>query len=252
MISKIFTNTLVLTLIFIILSSIIAILVKRLSKDKCLKSFRNNNVNLEDIEGNVFKGIMRLESTGFELEYQGPDDQGSTSYILYKGEYGRIAMISRYHDELTQEDRKERDKELERTYHPGFFARIKRRIINFLKTIKDSIMEIINTILLQVKGMPGTGQILSSQDKYVGRIQQSIAGGIDASFEPLLEKHIGKIVIAVVLKGNESVRLQGILKEYTAEFIELLNVKCTQPDGGARCADIIIPRKAGIVRHGGE
>ena len=161
-------------------------------------------------------------------------------------------MISRYHDELIQEDKKERDKELERTYHPGFFARIKRRIINFLKTIKDSIMEIINTILLQVKGMPGTGQILSSQDKYVGRIQQSIAGGIDASFEPLLEKHIGKIVIAVVLKGNENVRLQGILKEYTAEFIELLNVTCPQPDGGARCADIIIPRKAGIVRHGGE
>ena len=70
-------------------------------------------------------------------------------------------------------------------------------------------MEIINTILLQVKGMPGTGQILSSQDKYVGRIQQSIAGGIDASFEPLLEKHIGKIVIAVVLKGNENVRLRA-------------------------------------------
>ena len=196
---------------FIILSSIIAILVKRLSKDKCLKSFRNNIVTLEDIEGNVFKGIMRLESTGFELEYQRTDDQGSTSYILYKGEYGRIAMISRYHDELTQEDRKERDKELERTYHPGFFARIKRRIINFLKTIKDSIMEIINTILLQVKGIPGTGQVLSSQDKYVGRIHTRPGTTL---FRTLVGKAHQEDVIAVVLKGNESIRLQGILKGY--------------------------------------
>ena len=50
------------------LSSIIAILMKRLSKDKCLKSFRNNNVNLEDIEECV-QGHHAPEST-FELEYQ--------------------------------------------------------------------------------------------------------------------------------------------------------------------------------------
>lgn len=252
MISTIFTNTLVITLIFIILSSVVAILVKRMSKDKCLKSFRNNFVTLEDMEGNAYKGIMRLESTGFELKYQKPDDQGNSSYILYKGEYGRIAVISRYHDELTQEDMKERERELERTYHPGFFSRIKRKVMNFLKTIKDSIMEIINTLLMHAKSVPGPGQILTSQDKYVGRMQQSIAGGIDASFEPLLEKHIGNMVIAVVQKGDESVRYCGVLKEYTAEFIELLNVEYPQPDGSVRCADIIIPRKTGVVRYGGE
>ena len=54
-----------------------------------------------------------------------------------------------------QEDKKKGTRNWKGHITPAFRKEIKRRIINFLKTIKDSIMEIINTILLQVKGMPG-------------------------------------------------------------------------------------------------
>lgn len=76
-------------------------------------------------------------------------------------------MLIRYHDALSEDNKKARDKELKRTYHPNFVRRFNRNVQNMFKTVKDSLMEIANMFLGQAKkGMPG-GAILASEDKYV-------------------------------------------------------------------------------------
>jgi hypothetical protein len=44
-----------------------------------------------------------------------------------------------------------------------------------------------------------------------------------------------------------------VLKEYTAEFIEIMDVNYKiKEDQPARTADLVVPRKRGVVRHLGE
>ena len=78
-------------------------------------------------------------------------------------------------------------------------------------------------------------------------------GSVGASFEPLLEKYIGHKVVLELIKGDKMLEYGGVLKEYTAEFVEIMDVdykeKEEQP---AKKADLVVPRKYGIVRHLGE
>jgi len=87
-----------------------------------LKAFSEDLVTLEETTGKIIWGKLSVENTGFELVYstKHKDKSGhdETSCILYKHEYLNIQALIRYHDELNEHRRKEREKELKRTYHP--------------------------------------------------------------------------------------------------------------------------------------
>ncbi len=84
-------------------------------------------------------------------------------------------------------------------------------------------------------------------------MKKELMGSVGTSFEPLLEKYIGHIVVLEMIKGDEVVELVGVLREYTAEFVELMDVEYKAGEGLAvRKADVVIGRKVGIVRHLGE
>ena len=73
------------------------------------------------------------------------------------------------------------------------------------------------------------------------------------SYEPLLEKYIGKKVVLELIKADKIIEHCGVLKDYTADFIETMDVdyKISQ-DQPPRKADLVVPRKYGVVRHLGE
>jgi hypothetical protein len=73
------------------------------------------------------------------------------------------------------------------------------------------------------------------------------------SFEPLLERHIGKRVVLELTKGGKIFEYPGVLKDYTAEFIEIMDVDYRiKEEQTTRKADLTIPRKYGVIRHLGE
>ena len=250
-------DTFALTIAFIVIVTVIAAFVKGRSKDKCLRDFAKNLVTLEDTTGKIIWGKLNLESTGLELSYQTAHKDKSghdeTSYILYKNEYPNILALIRYHDELDEQSKKEREKELKKTYHPSFLRKSKRRMRSFFNTVKDSMMEVINLLLGQVKRTAAGGAVMSSQDKYISQIKQELAGSMGTSFEPLLERHIGKIVILELVKGDKRFEYPGVLKDYTAEFIEIMDVNYKiKEDEPPRKADLIVARRYGLIRHLGE
>ena len=254
---NLFSNPFVITVIFIVVSTVVAAFIRRVRRDKCLKDFTGDMVTLEEVDGDLICGKLAVENTGLEFVYsvkQG-DDVGfdKTSYILYKYEYGNMQVLLRYHDHLSDEGKKAREKELKRTYHPDFLQRLGRRLQNIFKTVRDSVMEVVNLLMSQAKKATPTGGVLTSQDKYVSRMKQELMGSVGTSFEPLLEKYIGRKVVLELLKGDKLCKYCGVLKEYTAEFIEIMDVDYKTEDAApARKADLVVPRKYGLVRHLGE
>ena len=178
------------------------------------------------------------------------DGHLESSYMLYKYEYGNISAVVRFHDYLSEEGRKERNAELKRTYHPSWTRRSRRKIANVFKTIRDSIMEVSNVLLSQAKKTTGAGSLLSTQDKYVSQMKNQVIGSADTSYEPLLEKYIGHKVVAEFSHKDQAVEMTGVLKDYTAEFFEMLDVKYWTGNGDNRKeADIVLPRKRAVIRH---
>jgi hypothetical protein len=245
------------TLIFIVLATAVAAFVRRKSRDKCLRDFEHNRVTLEETSGKIVWGNLRVENTGLEFVYPQvhKDEKGheEASYILYKYEYPNIGAVIRFHDDLSETNKKKREIELKKTYHPRLLRRLKRKILNIFKTVRDSVVEVVNLLVSQAKKATPAGKVLSSQDKYVSQMKQELMGSVGTSFEPLLERYIGHKVVLELIKGDKLFEYPGVLKEYTAEFIEVMDVNYSvKADQPVRKADLVVPRKHGIVRHLGE
>ncbi|PIV64471.1 MAG: hypothetical protein COZ37_06475 [bacterium (Candidatus Ratteibacteria) CG_4_10_14_3_um_filter_41_18] len=244
-------DTLAITIISIIVCTVLGAFIRGKLQDKCLKDFSGNTVNLEATTGKIVCGKLSVENTGLELVYTGKHkDEVGTSYILYKYEYPTIQALVRYHNELDEDGKKKRERELKRTYHPSFLKRLKRRIQNFFKTVKDSLMDVVNLLIGRVKAATPVGGLLTSQGKYTAQIKQELVGFVGTAFEPLLERHIGKKIILELAKGDKTFEYPGVLKDYTTEFIEIMDVDYRiKEDQITRKADLIVPRKYGVIRH---
>jgi len=245
------------TIIFIVLSTVVAAFIRRRSRDKCLKDFSETIVTLEQTTDKIVWGKLNVENTGLEFIYpdRHKDKEGhdETSYILYKYEYPKIAALLRFHDQLSESNKRKREEELNRTYHPGLLRRLKRRIQNAFKTVRDSVMEVVNMLISQAKKATPAGAVLTSQDKYVSQMKQELMGSVGTSFEPLLERYIGHKVVLELAKGDKIFEYCGVLKEYTAEFIEIMDVNYkVKEDEPAKKSDLVVLRKYGVIRHLGE
>ena len=250
-------DALTITIVFIILSTFVAAFVRGRKRDKCLKDFANYIVTLEDTSGKAIWGKLRVENTGMELVYANKHDDSDghveSSFILYKYEYAKMQALIRFHDELTEKGVKRRNNELKRTYHPGLFRRLKRKALNIFKTIRDSVMEVINLLISHAQKATPAGQVLTSQDKYVSQIKKELVGSVGTSYEPLLERYIGHMVVMELIKGDKVIEYAGVLKEYTADFIEMMDVEYSIDESKqSKKADVVVPRKRAVIRHLGE
>ena len=246
-------DTFAITIGFIFVATIVAAFIKGRIKDKCLKSFSNFLIHLEKPDGKLIWGKLNVEHTGIELEfpkpYQDPGGYTKSSFILYKSEFGNIHSLIRFLDELGEKEKSLREKELKKTYHPSFLRRLGRKLINFFNTVKDSILDVMNLFMGKMKSGNPLGNVLSSQAKYTSKVQGEMMNMMNTSYEPLLEKHIGKKVIVELIKPDQKLELVGILKDYTSEFIEILDVEYPSEEEKIIKADLIVPRSHGSIRH---
>jgi len=250
-------DTFAITIVSIAIFTVIAAFLKGKSQDKCLRDFSRNAVTLEETTGKTIWGKLRVETTGLELiypaKYKDKSGHDEMSYIMYKHEYPNIQALTRYHDQLDERDEREREKELRRTYHPNVLRRFKRKVRNFFNIIRDSIMDVVNLLIGQAKKSAPGGAILTSQDKYISKTKQELVKSAETSFEPLLERHIGKRVVLELVRAGEIFEYPGVLKDYTAEFIEVMDIDYKiKEDQPARKADLVVLRKYGVIRHLGE
>jgi hypothetical protein len=250
------TNSFAITIAFLVVTALVGAFARRRSRDRCLLSFADDAVVLETAD-DLIAGTLNVENTGLELVYPSARTNGEgyqeASYLLYKFEYSSIHALARYLEDLTEAGKTARERELRQTYHPTMFRRLRRRTWNTLKTVRDSLLELVDSLLNATKRVIPAGAALAAQDKYLSKMKQDLAGSIGTSFEPLMEKYIGHRVVLEVIKGESIERLSGVLRDYTADFVEILDVKYrSTQDPAGRDADVVMSRRHAVVRHLGE
>lgn len=220
------------TLLFIFLSALVGTFLNSRARDRCLLDLKGFHVTLEEIDGDLAWGRLNVYSTGIELEYLSAhhDNDGhvESSYIIYKDQYATIQGIYRYHDELSEASQKIRQKSIQKSYHPNIFKRLFRSMRNILNTFKDSIFQSVGVIIGQAQKANPKSTLLKTQDKQITAISKEIIQVSANAYEPILEKYIGKKVVLDVRKGDKEIEYYGILKEYTNNFIEILDIEQTE------------------------
>ncbi|NQT32322.1 MAG: hypothetical protein HQ594_01450 [Candidatus Omnitrophica bacterium] len=251
-------DTFALTILFIVICTIGGAFIKGRSKDRCLKDFSGFAATLIKNNGKIIWGKLCVENSGLEMLYKKlyldeKDDHMESSYILYKNEYPQIRAIVRYLDDLTEESAKKHEKILQKTAHPSWSSKLVRRTRNFFGTVRDSLLEVVNLFIGRMKTMTPAGKMLQGQDKYVNQLQQQATTAMQSAYEPILERYIGKKVVLAITIDDVKTEYPGILKDYTTEFIEIMDTsfKASETDK-PRTADLIVPRSLGAVRHAGE
>jgi len=222
--------SLIITLGVIFLITLIGAYARSTIKDRCLKCFTGFNVTLELANGKIVWGRMRLEPTGLELLYQDAiqDERHiEASYVLYGSEYGNIQAIYRYADALSLEERARRDHNVDRAFHPSPFRRLGRGLRNFLGTATTSLNEVLNVVLGRVQKTGGR-YIADGGGAAISKLGGQVLGQVGTIHDPMLESLVGERVVVEWLEDNEVHEHVGILQDYSADFLLLLDVQYPQ------------------------
>jgi tetratricopeptide (TPR) repeat protein len=222
--------SLFITLGVIFLITLIGAYLRSTVKERCLKSFTGFNVTLERADGKIVWGKLRLEPSGIELLY--PDaiqDEKhlESSYVLYASEYHEIQAIYRYADALSLDERARRDRNVYRAFHPSPFRRMGRGLRNFLSTATNSLNEVLNVVVGRVQKTGGR-YIADGGGASISKLGSQVLGQVGSIHDPMLESLIGRRVVAEWLEDNEVHEHVGILQDYSADFLLLLDVQYPQ------------------------
>ncbi|HMP73691.1 MAG TPA: hypothetical protein PKE55_10555 [Kiritimatiellia bacterium] len=225
-------NLLLLTIFTIFATAFIGTIVKYRLRDRCLKEFRGYLVNVEFQDGRRYWGTLSVFHNGLELLYPAPhvdrrDGHRETSALVYQSQYGSVRALRRFHDELSPANQRRREREIRRSDHPNSFRRLARRTRNYVNLLRDAFGQAVSVFIGSFK-RTGRSMILNTQDaRITATAQQVIAQGA-SSYEPMLERYIGRrVVLELVQEGNLR-RHTGILKEYSDGFLVVLDVPVTE------------------------
>lgn len=249
-------DTIWLTISIIIVISLLLMIINRRTRDRCLKDFDGFFATMMDMTGKRLWGKLVVYSTGLEFKYRAEhiDDTGhiETSWILYKNEFATIRMIIRFHDELTEKNKIRRMKSLEKSFHPKFYRKWARGFRNLMVNLKDAFTDITSSVISAVSATSSTAKVLASQQTKISRVQGDLAGYAGTHYDPILEKHIGhQVVMEIVNQSNQIEEHPGVLREYSADFLEVMGIHYRDGDKIRDC-DVVVPRSISIIRHSNE
>lgn len=218
-------SPLLVTLAVLLAGALISGYLKGRRKDRCLNAFAGYHITLERVDGRLVWGELVLHSTGLELIYRS-DVQDEyhieTSYIMYKDEFPQMQALYRYCDQMGGEQWERRQRELETSFHPTLLRRLERRARNFLNLVSDSLSQAIGILVGQIQS--STQAMSAGSEEYLSGLGANIIGYVGTKYDPLLERYVGTKVVVEVTEGDMVYEHVGILKDYTADYLEILDV----------------------------
>lgn len=220
-----------LTLLFIFATTFASTYLARMVRDRCLKDFEAYDVTFEMTHNRRFWGQLRTYSNGVEIIYEeihhSSRGHEETSAIFQKSRMPEILRIYRFHDELTPAKQRRREGEVEIAYRPALDQQLIRSLRNFVNTFRDAINESIGFVVSRAKQTTRSA-VLQTQDTRIAQIGQTVLDTTTdrQAFEPILERYIGRRVVVEERTGDQKWQEHaGILKDYTADWIELLDCR---------------------------
>ncbi|MFP4056812.1 MAG: diaminopimelate epimerase [Candidatus Brocadiia bacterium] len=217
------------TLLFLVLATLLGTIISRFVRDRCLKDFEGYPVSLELKDGRIYHGELDVEKSGLEFLYERTAPQEGltkTSFLIFQPEYATLHALLRYHDRLSEQQMRARERAAQKAYHPNIFRRSWRALRNFLAAVKDSLIEAFRLVMGRVKGIQAAAPVMQTGGGYIDRVgQQAIGTAADVTYDPLLEKQIGlRVVVQLPRDAAAQDEFVGTFREYTKDFFELMDV----------------------------
>jgi len=249
------TNAIWLTIFVLLGLSLLAMVLNRRARDRCLKDFAGFLTTVQFKSGKRVWGRLVVETTGVEFRYRDDywdQDHIETSFILYKQEFPTVWVFFRFRDELSDVNKVRRQRQLDRSFHPRFHRRWLRGLRNLLASLKDALTDITSAVVSAASATSPAAKALAAQQKQVARVQAELTGYAGTSYDPIIERHIGKRVVLEITRPDGVVEEHvGVLKEYSADFLVVLDLDYKDGDRVRDC-DVIVPRAHSFVRHSNE
>ena len=199
-------------------------------RDRCLRDFEDYNVTLEQGDGALARGVMELAPNGIELHYQ-QSIRGvrhlESSFILYRDELTSLQALYRYADELTEDNAARRAKQVARAFHPGPTRAAIRKLRNFISIAAESLNEAVGLLLGRVR-RPGSRLFSDANQGYLKKLGGEMIGHVGGAHDHMMERLIGTKVVAEIIEDEAVHEHVAVFKEYSAQFVELLDIAFPQ------------------------
>ncbi len=227
--SVVWENALSISIALVFISAFIGFICKARAVDKCMKSFAKDKVTVQNKTQKNIHGTFTLHSTGIELLFDKPSGEGVLRYshILYKSEFPSIFWIARHQDNLSPASKAKREKQIKITCNPGYYRKFSRYFRNLLGSFRDAFTQTISMLIGQMQKKSPSSLILN-QEKQISNIGADIIGYMGNNYDPILENYIGRKVVVEIIREDQIEEICGIFKEYSTEFLLLLNVPLLQ------------------------
>lgn len=247
--------------VLLFLSAIVSAVIRRNSKDPCLKAFNDDGVVIQMKDGGMLWGTLRVYPDCLELVYHQSHPAGEgrfkKSYVLYNKKVAEIDRIYRPAPEEGSEDRTVWEKELWRLRNPGLMRRLGRFWRTIFSVLQDAFNQALGLIVGMAKRSSKGMQQVAQSDKHATEVGQTLLKVLPNAYEPVLERYIGHGVVVEHVCGSEILETQGVLQDYSQEYLILRGVKegVALPEAGVVSgymggqADVVFPRRSAIVRH---
>ncbi|NLE77097.1 MAG: hypothetical protein GX605_10165 [Chloroflexi bacterium] len=109
-----------------------------------------------------------------------------SSYVVYGSEYGEVRALYRFADELTDEQKQRRERDIQRSFHPNPLRRLGRGLRSFLNTATVSLNEVVGLLIGRMKA---SGRYMADRgDASLTRLSGAIIGQVGVVHDPLLER----------------------------------------------------------------
>lgn len=217
-----------LSLLIIFGASVVTALVRARQRDKCLALLDDHHVTIVGRDGAVRWGDLVVSAGGvellFDVAHQTRRGLAKSSALLFADDLDKCVALCRTTHALTDEEKAQRTRQIERSFRPGLLRRAARRVRNFLNTIRDALHQSLGLLVTSIGRGQALGSALTSQKKSVDQISGTLTGQVDRAYEPLLERHIGRPIVLELQAPSGPVELPGYLVDYTEKYVAVFNV----------------------------
>lgn len=220
-------STLLTIAVILAVATVLALLRTR-RRDRCLKAFDAFPITLVTQAHEANWGTADIRSTGLELTYPAPvvapEGHLERSMLFYREQYPSLHAIYRCPEGLSASDKERRTALIEQTRNPGFLRRLGRWLRNWMGMVRDALLQSIGMIIGVAKAKTPAGGLIGRHDAQVQSLSNEVMQHTGNAFDPLLERHLFSQVVVEVAGSEGAMRSYcGWLKDYTSDFIEILD-----------------------------
>ena len=250
-----------LPLIFLFASALIGTVLKRRSKDHCLKKFEGCCVLLPSPSVEIVEGKLNVFAQGIQVIF--PEKKRTElglidSYVLHPTEIDKMPYVIRPTPDTDTRAGVLWKKETLRILHPNIFQRSQRIALNFYNMLKDAFGQAAKSIIGALSKDSSFSKVKDS-GKRVEEVRSGLSELVPNAWEPILEKYRGRKVVIERQGQNGSVLEAGLLEDYSSKFLlvrevgfkeeSLLKELSRFKQIESRSYDVLFSRKVSIIRN---